>query len=35
MVTVPAAGHLLNWEGANELVEVVEAFETTAADSDR
>jgi non-heme chloroperoxidase len=26
LVTVPAAGHLLNWEGADELVKVVESF---------
>jgi non-heme chloroperoxidase len=28
LVTVPDAGHLLNWEGADELVEVVESFYT-------
>ena len=26
LVTVPDAGHLLNWEGADELVEVIESF---------
>jgi len=35
LVTVPAAGHLLNWEGANELVEVVASLHTTADDPER
>jgi pimeloyl-ACP methyl ester carboxylesterase len=26
LVTVPGAGHLLNWEGPDELVEVIESF---------
>jgi non-heme chloroperoxidase len=26
LVTVPDAGHLLNWEGADELVKVIESF---------
>jgi non-heme chloroperoxidase len=26
LVTVPDAGHLLNWEAADELIEVVESF---------
>ncbi|MGO9158125.1 alpha/beta fold hydrolase [Mycobacterium sp.] len=26
LVTVPDAGHLLNWEGADELVDVIESF---------
>jgi non-heme chloroperoxidase len=26
LVTVPGAGHLLNWEGADELVKVIESF---------
>lgn len=26
LVTVPGAGHMLNWEGSDELVEVIETF---------
>ena len=29
LVTVPDAGHLLNWEGAEELVQVIESFART------
>jgi non-heme chloroperoxidase len=35
LVTVPAAGRLLNWEGANELVEVVGSLHKTADSPER